>query len=374
MHHNEGGTGAGQNLPESPAVSERHGNVTAGIAVAVEGLALSYGQRVALHDVTFSVRAGTCFGLLGPNGAGKSTTLKILCGLVQPDKGSVRWFEAADGHPQPGEADRGPGVAGSGLTHRRIGYVPQEVTLYDRLTARDNLLMFGSLCGLRGRALEARIREVLELVGLGDRAQEPVVSYSGGMRRRLNIAAALLHQPPLVLMDEPTVGVDPQSRHHILSLVRRMTSSGVTVIYCTHYMEEAEAVCDDVAILDHGRVIAAGPLPELLARHAEPKVYLELEAPSVSPPVLFGPVSPHSDSSEAATLSETATAASAAAPVPSGAGWLYAVEGRDVLGVVEALARTCRAQGLAVRRLETVRPTLESVFLALTGTSLRDEA
>ncbi|GGJ02668.1 ABC transporter ATP-binding protein [Alicyclobacillus cellulosilyticus] len=315
-------------------------------AVAVEGLKVLYGERVALAGVSFEVPAGTCFGLLGPNGAGKSTTMKVLCGLVRPQAGWVRLFgrEVSGGH-----ADAG-----------RIGYVPQAITLYDKLTAQENLALFGRLSGLRGAALAARMETVLTQVGLADRAREPVARFSGGMKRRLNIAAALLHEPELVIMDEPTVGVDPQSRYHIFNLVREMKTRGVTVIYCTHYMEEAEALCDHIAILDHGAVIARGPLSAVLREHAEPAVYLELDEPGypeapagVTPPVVTG----------------------ASPPQPDGDGWLYRLTaGHDALAVLEAVAGACRGQGLRVRRLEVVRPALERVFLKLTGTSLRDEA
>jgi ABC-2 type transport system ATP-binding protein len=304
------------------------------IAVSVNHLHKRYGNRVALKDVTFDIPAGTCFGLLGPNGAGKSTTMKILCGIVRPDRGTVRILNTED-----------HSTCHSSTSH--LGYVPQSITLHEKLTAIDNLRFFGELNGLRDRALRQRVDEVLDLVGLTNRGREPVAGFSGGMKRRLNIAAALLHRPQLLVLDEPTVGVDPQSRNHIFQLIRDLTRSGVTVVYSTHYMEEVEALCSHVAILDHGEVLTSGLLADVLQRHGGGQaVYLELD-PGTPPPDLPG-----------------------LEPAPSGSGWLYFTD--TVLEAVAALAQVCSRSGLNVRRLEIVQPSLESVFLSLTGTQMRD--
>jgi ABC-2 type transport system ATP-binding protein len=283
--------------------------------------------------VTLTVRTGTCFGLLGPNGAGKSTIMKILSGILRPDQGEVFVFGL--------DATR-QAYAIRGL----VGYVPQDVTLYENLNAVDNLRFFGGVYGLRGSGLAERIEEVLQWVGLEPRARDAVRTYSGGMKRRLNIAASLLHRPQLLILDEPTVGVDPQSRNHILDLVRRLTAEGMTVVYATHYMEEAEAVCDDVAILDHGRVLTHGALSDVLYQHAPQAVYVEWEAPD--PPRV-----PNADQ-----------------VIAYRKGWM--VRSQRPLAVMRDVIDVAEAQSIRLLALELMRPSLEAVFLALTGTSLRD--
>jgi ABC-2 type transport system ATP-binding protein len=219
-------------------------------AVAVSNLRKRFGEVQALGGISFQVAAGEIYGLLGPNGAGKSTTIGVLCGLVTPDAGSAR-LNGLDVVQQPVEA------------RRTLGVVPQEVALYRELSARDNLAFFGRLYGLRGAELRARIDDMLARVALGDRAREPVERYSGGMMRRLNIAAGVLHRPRVVLLDEPTVGLDPQTRINILDLVRTIAREGAAVVYTTHYMDEAERLCDRIAIMDHGTILAEGTLGEL---------------------------------------------------------------------------------------------------------------
>ena len=190
-------------------------------------------------------------GLLGPNGAGKTTTVSMLAGLVAPDRGEV----LVDGHRLHGDADP---------VKRRIGLVPQDVALYEELTARDNLRFFGGLYGFRGSALDRAIASVLDLVGLADRARDRVGTYSGGMKRRLNLAAGLLHDPDILLLDEPTVGVDPQSRHAIFENLTELKRRGKAILYTTHYMEEAERLCDRIVIIDEGRLVAEGTRTELI--------------------------------------------------------------------------------------------------------------
>lgn len=218
--------------------------------IEVNNLRKKYGDVEALKGVSFRVPPGEIYGLLGPNGAGKSTTIGILCGLVTPDAGTAR-LNGIDVAQHPVDARRG------------LGVVPQEVALYTDLSARDNLSFFGKLYGLRGKDLQNRIADVLQRVNLADRAREPIERYSGGMLRRLSIAAGLLHRPTVVLLDEPTVGLDPQTRISILDLVRTIAAEGAAVVYTTHYMDEAERLCDRVAIIDHGAVLAEGTLPAL---------------------------------------------------------------------------------------------------------------
>jgi linearmycin/streptolysin S transport system ATP-binding protein len=217
--------------------------------IEVVNIRKRFGDVEALRGVTFHVDAGEIYGLLGPNGAGKSTTINILCGLVQPDGGEAR-LNGIDVVRRAVEA------------RRALGVVPQDVALYSELSARDNLAFFGRLYGLRGAALRARVDAVLERVMLADRAKEPIEQFSGGMLRRLNIAAGILHQPKVVLFDEPTVGLDPQTRASILDLVR-VIAADAAVLYTTHYLDEAERLCDRLAIIDQGAVLAEGTLPEL---------------------------------------------------------------------------------------------------------------
>ncbi len=288
---------------------------------------------VGLH-----VDAGQIYGLLGPNGAGKTTTIKMVCGLLDPDEGTVA-------------------VAGRDIrdlaVRALIGYVPQEVALYPDLTARENLAFLGRLYRLRGRVLGERVDEVLEVTGLSDRARERVEAFSGGMRRRLNIAAGLLHHPRLLVLDEPTVGVDPQSRHAILERVRSLGAGGMAVLYTTHYMEEADRVCDRVGILDHGRLIAEGTKRELVARLGE-KDRIDLVASGDMEAL----------AAACRSVPDVATAAAVDGRVNVVAG-----DGRRVL---PALLEAAERSGAAVHSVEVVEADLESVFLHLTGTALRE--
>src|SRR5579862_1137170 len=220
-----------------------------------EGLSKRYGDRPALDGVGFSIAAGEVYGLLGPNGAGKTTTIKIVSGLLRADAGTV----SVCGRPAAHD------LSVRGL----VGYVPQDIALYPDLTGRENLTFLGELYGLRKQVLRARVEEALALTDLVERGDDRVDSFSGGMKRRMNIAAGLLHHPRLLVLDEPTVGVDPQSRHAILERVRELGRDGMAVLYTTHYMEEAERVCDRVAIVDRGRVVAEGTRRELVAQLGE---------------------------------------------------------------------------------------------------------
>src|SRR5438552_3995049 len=224
--------------------------------IEVEQLRKQYGELVAVKDVSFTAPAGEIFGLLGPNGAGKTTTIGCISSLLTPTAGRIR----VAGHD----------VMRDGVAARRsIGVVPQEIALYEDLSARENLSYWGGAQGLRGAKLRDRINAVLELTGLLDRAKEPVKQFSGGMKRRLNFACGIVHEPKVLLLDEPTVGVDPQSRVRLLELVRDQARSGACVLYTTHYMEEAETLCDRLAIIDHGSIIAQGTLTELRALVSE---------------------------------------------------------------------------------------------------------
>jgi ABC-2 type transport system ATP-binding protein len=221
----------------------------------VAELVRRYGARVAVDRISFRVERGECVGLLGPNGAGKTSTLAMLGGIATPDSGEIR------------VAGVQRGLAGAQALKRRVGLVPQDLALFDELSARFNLELFGGLQGLSGSQLDERVQASLSMVGLAERAGDLVKTFSGGMKRRLNIAGALLHDPELMLLDEPTVGVDPQSRNAIFDNLEALKRAGKTLLYTTHYMEEAERLCDRVLIMDQGRVLADSPTRELKAEH-----------------------------------------------------------------------------------------------------------
>ena len=221
----------------------------------VTRLRKSFGSLTAVNEVSFSLESGQLLGLLGPNGAGKTTTVSMIAGLVTPDGGEV----LVGGRRLTGDTDP---------AKRRIGLVPQDLALYEELSARDNLKFFGALYGLSGAALEKSIGKALELVGLADRARDAVKVFSGGMKRRMNLAAGILHDPDILLLDEPTVGVDPQSRNAIFDNLEVLKARGKALLYTTHYMEEAERLADRIVIVDHGRVIADDTLSGLEATAA----------------------------------------------------------------------------------------------------------
>jgi len=225
----------------------------------VEGLVKRYGDLRAVDGISFEVRKGELYGLLGPNGAGKTTTMSMLSGLLAPDEGRV-FFDGIELGSDPIRIKA------------QLGIVPQETALYETLSARENLRFWAGLYGLAGAGLDQAVARVLELVGLTGRAKDPVKTFSGGMKRRLNLALGLVHGPRAVLMDEPTVGIDPQARANILEAVRAVTAAGTTVIYTTHYLEEAETLCDRVAIIDHGRILAEGTVDELKRRVSEKEI------------------------------------------------------------------------------------------------------
>lgn len=293
-----------------------------------------------MDDVTFSARPGEIFGLLGPNGAGKSTTIGCISGLLAPTGGRV--------HVQAHDVAREPRAAKS-----RMGIVPQEVALYEDLPAEENLRFWGEAYGLKGALLGERVRTVLETVGLLDRADDKVETFSGGMKRRLNFGCGIVHQPEVLLLDEPTVGVDPQSRVRLLDLVREQAAAGVCVLYTTHYMEEAEALCDRLAILDHGRIIAAGTLEELRGSMGERDLVR-----------LTGSLDPESVREVVRTLEGVEVVAAGPEQVA------LAVTGAS-RRLPEILTKVT-ATGAAVRETTVTRPSLESVFIRLTGKELRE--
>jgi ABC-2 type transport system ATP-binding protein len=304
----------------------------------VTGLGKSYGSTRALDGVSFRVEQGEMFGLLGPNGAGKTTLLSIVCGLLPPTDGEVK----LQGHSV---------LEGGGAWRREVGIVPQELALYSELTARENLEFFGEVYGLHGAKLARRASEVLEAVGLADRADALVRTFSGGMQRRLNLGAALVHNPRLLLLDEPTVGVDPQSRNHIFEEVRRLNAAGVTVVYTSHYMEEVQALCTRIGIIDHGRLIRCDTLPNLLAL-LESAVRVRVDR---VPPALRERLSELPD--VRLTVQEDRQ---------------LLLRCRDVKDTLVRLVSVLNELQVELTGLEIKEPNLERVFLHLTDKALRD--
>jgi ABC-2 type transport system ATP-binding protein len=222
------------------------------IAVGVQGLVKTFGKHEAVKGVTFTIGKGEIFGLLGPNGAGKSTTINMMCGYLKPNAGDT----TVDGMSINQEPRK---------VKRILGVVPQEIALYKDLTSMENLEFFAQIYNLPAKERKVRAEEVLHFVGLYERRNEPIKNFSGGMQRRINMAVAMVHQPAFLLMDEPTVGVDPQSRENIFDTIEKLRDMGTTILYTTHYMEEAERMCDHIAIMDEGQIIALGTLEQLLA-------------------------------------------------------------------------------------------------------------
>ena len=294
--------------------------------IVASKLVKRYGNQTAVDGVGFSVAQGETFGLLGPNGAGKTTTISMLVGLLEPDEGTVVIGDRFDPTTPAGR--------------RLIGIAPQSLSLYDDLSALENLRFFARLYGLSGAELKNRVDWALEFAGLADRAKDRIATYSGGMKRRINLSVALLHEPKILLLDEPTVGVDPQSRNHLFERIESLAKQGVTIVYTTHYMEEAARLCDRVAIMDHGKILAIDTVAKLIAAHGGDSI---VEAICDTPPT---------------------------------GRWAQLADAQGVVRVqsTEPLAEVAKMadEGLRFRSLQVSQPTLEHVFLNLTGRSLRD--
>jgi ABC-2 type transport system ATP-binding protein len=315
------------------------------VFVQVNSLSKQYPKSsvLAVEQVSFEVHKGEIFSLLGPNGAGKSTTMSMLSCLIKPTAGDAR-------------------IAGLSIlvnpleVKNHIGIVPQEIALYETLSARDNLLFWGRMYGMGGKALLKRVDQVLEQVNLKERAREKVHTYSGGMKRRVNIAVGLLHKPELLIMDEPTVGIDPQSRRRILDLVKELNQEGLTVLYTTHYMEEAEELSNRVGIIDHGKLIAIGTQKELTRTVGEnDTLRLHFAEGEMFQPLISAL------NAMPGVLKASSTDHQVIVMVP---------EAEDALPAVLGKANEL---GLKVRTIEMEEPNLEAVFLHLTGRALRDQ-
>jgi ABC-2 type transport system ATP-binding protein len=309
-------------------------------AIEVLNLHKSFGENKAVQGVDFTVRQGEIYSLLGPNGAGKTTTISMLSCLLRPDEGDARIMGHSIKENQMG-------------VKSVLGVVPQEIALYEDLSARENLTFWGKMYGLRGGALKARVEEVLDIIGLQDRAKERVGKYSGGMKRRVNIGVALLHKPQVIYMDEPTVGIDPQSRRNILDSVVDLKKQGMTVLYTTHYMEEAEELSDHIGIMDHGKMIANGTHDELVKLvGGQTRIDLTLNMPSN-------------------TVLEEWRAVEGVSKVSSENGLVTVLVG-DSNEVLPRLFDVTNRLAARITSVDILEPNLEAVFLHLTGRALRD--
>jgi ABC-2 type transport system ATP-binding protein len=305
-------------------------------AMSLRGLGKDYGPRIAVGAIDLDIARGQILGLLGPNGAGKTTTISMACGVVTPSRGQV----IVDGmdlarHPMEVKA--------------KLGLVPQELAIYQDLDAIQNLEYFGALHRLRGSKLRQRVTWALELAGLTDRARDVTGTYSGGMKRRLNLAAGILHEPKVLILDEPSVGVDPQSRHHIFETVRDLASSGMAIVYTSHYMEEVEQLCDQIAIMDGGAIVAVGSLSALLSAHARCGLELELRG----------------DVEAALGAAAAQVTITRLADHPNSMRCEHPIALAPLLSAIEAA-------GASIARITSYESNLETVFLQVTGKALRD--
>ncbi|MEC0133075.1 MULTISPECIES: ABC transporter ATP-binding protein [Paenibacillus] len=299
-----------------------------------------YENKLTVDHVNVTIQAGEIFGLLGPNGAGKSTTISMICGLLKIDSGDI--------------VIDGLSVSSNALeVKKKIGLVPQDLALYNTMTAAENVTFFGRLYGLRGKLLKERVAEALAFTGLSDRAKEKPATFSGGMKRRLNIACAIMHHPKLIIMDEPTVGIDPQSRNHILESVKELNRLGSTVIYTSHYMEEVAAICDRVAIMDKGHIIACGTEKELRERVSQEEKIV-VKATNITPE-LINELSLHPRITRVESKEGTVE--------------MYLPSSQDELQ--DILFIFAKHEGV-IGSLNIEEPDLETLFLSLTGRTLRD--
>ncbi len=309
--------------------------------VLVKDVVKSFGEVRAVNGISFEVAKGTCFGLLGPNGAGKSTAISMIVGTLKPDSGSV----TIAGHVLSGDTDP---------ARQKIGYVPQELALFEDLSSLQNLGFFGSLYNMSKPEIARKSAEVLAIVGLSDRATEPVKNFSGGMKRRLNIAIALVQGPELLVLDEPTVGVDPQSRNAIFDVLEKLKAQGMTLIYTSHYMEEVERMCDHILIVDHGKAIISGTLEQLLdtldSRFRIRFEFLDEDTAVKAEAAL-----------NAKTLGKVFRKDSAVEVLPS----------KNAQAIVDSISYL-QGANVMFEDMRVERGSLEEVFLASTGRSLRD--
>ncbi|MGO1562840.1 ABC transporter, ATP-binding protein [Actinomycetales bacterium JB111] len=323
-------------IDERAGARTKHG----GDVLSVDQVVRTFGDFTAVDGVSFRIEQGETYGLLGPNGAGKTTTISMVAGLIPATSGTITVV--------------GERITASSIGPKRhIGLVPQDLAIYPELNARENLSYFGRLQGMDRSDLKSRIDEILELIGLADRAKEQTKKYSGGMKRRLNIGVGLLHRPQLLILDEPTVGVDPQSRNSILESVERLSTEGMAVLYTTHYMEEAERLCDRIGIIDSGKIQAEGTQDELIRIvGGVDKILLRGSGDLDAAATALGGI-------EAVTQVEVERRE-------------LRLDVKDAPTTVAEVVTTATSAGVSLADVEITRPDLESVFLHLTGKALRD--
>ena len=345
--------------------SNRHSAATGSNTVLLEarGLRKQYGSLTAVDGIDFDIRRGEIFGLLGPNGAGKTTTIGMLAGILTPSGGTILLDGQASG--------------GTPAARRLLGLVPQELAIYNKLTARENLAFFGELYNLHGAGLAERSDEMLSLVGLADRAGDRADTFSGGMKRRLNLAIGLMHRPQLLMLDEPTVGVDPQSRNHIFEGVRTLNRAGLTVLYTSHYMEEVQALCDRVGIMDGGRLIACDTVSNLIVSHGKPVIEITLGVDQIAPTLLAQLEQVAMVQSVQTTTNNNRSETEAAGMNLSSesieaAGTLLRIGTEQPNRALPEIILALSAARVPILSLNVKQPSLEDVFLALTGKTLRD--
>ncbi|MCR8847479.1 ABC transporter ATP-binding protein [Rossellomorea sp. SC111] len=301
--------------------------------ITVDHVSKRYDSLQAIKEIQLTIQEGSCFGLVGPNGAGKSTLMKIFSGILQNFDGDI--------------SVQGLSVKKERVKVKKlIGYIPQDICLEETLTAKDNLMYFGSLYGLKGKDLQDRTGKVLQQIGLEERGKDKVTTFSGGMKRRLNIGCAILHDPSIIIMDEPTVGIDPQSRNSIFSIIQELKEKGSTIIYSSHYMEEVEQLCDSIGLIDKGALVEWGTMDELQQKYNKPSLFISGEG-----------------------LDEVALTTHGEVKA-KGNGFL--LQSDDPLMTLEKLIAEFRIQNILPRRLELYQPKLEDIFFKLTGTQLRD--
>lgn len=300
------------------------------ILLSIKNMSKNYGSTKALQNISFNIEKGSCFGLVGPNGAGKSTLIKIIVGIIQQYEGTITFEKRLAANQK-----------------QKIGYVPQEVCLEENVSALENLYFFGKMYRLTGKELHERADEVLSYIGLSDRKKDKVKTFSGGMKRRLNIGCALMNDPELIMMDEPTVGIDPQSRQYILNMINEMRLENRTIIYSSHYIEEVEKICDDIAFIDHGKIIEHNNMDVLLKKHAIPSVYFSGDRCSkyIQEIEHLGTVTEHKKG--------------------------YILTTRNPMQAMEKILQLSKNNSVVLDQFELLQPRLEDVFFTLTGSELR---
>lgn len=321
-----------QRLINSLSYNDIRNNRRLIILLTISNITKSYKHKTVLNNISLQLHPGTCFGLIGPNGAGKSTLIKIIVGIIQMDKGTVNFHHDKTINQK-----------------EKIGYVPQEVCLQETLTAEQNLLFFGKLYGFKKQELKSKIHDMLKGIGLFEQRNDKVRTFSGGMKRRLHIACALLHEPEVIIMDEPTVGIDPQSKKHIFNLIQDLKDNECTIFYASHQIDEMEKICDDITFIDSGEVILTDSLENLLSTYSTPSLYVQWE-----------------DNTAVEILNRFDNV------TKEKQGWLIQTNDNNRLEVVELIIEDAKERNINIKQLAFTQNSLEDIFFSLTGNELRD--